>query len=368
MYLQHLSILDFKNIERADLQLSPHVNCFVGRNGMGKTNLLDAIYYLSFCKSSFTTTDAYNLRHGAPFFMIKGAYESEEGEDWRVTCSYKPGTRKRLKCNDKDCRRFAEHVGRIPLVMISPSDSALVSGGSEERRRFMDMVISQYDAEYLSAVMRYNQALKQRNVLLRSENEPDWSVMDVLEDMMAQTAARIYRSRMEFVEEFRPVFQVMYRRLCDNTVEFIDLEYNSQGERGDFVGLFRAGRVKERIVGYSLYGTHRDDLELLFGGYPVKHECSQGQTKTYFIAMKLAQYIFLKGKGKGRTPILLLDDIFDKLDKGRVGHIVDCVAGQDFGQIFITDTHREHMDEILTATVNDYALFHVVEGTVNREK
>lgn len=367
MYLQNLTILDFKNIERVELQLSPHVNCFVGRNGMGKTNLLDAIYYLSFCKSSFSSNDAYNLRHGAPFFMIQGAYEADSCELWRVTCSYKPGTRKRLKCNDKDCRRFAEHVGKIPLIMISPSDSALVSGGSEERRRFMDMVISQYDLEYLSALMRYNQALKQRNALLRGDSEPDLAVIEVLEDMMAQTAARIYRCRKDFVEEFRPVFQSLYRRLCDNIVESVDLGYASQGERGDFAELFRMGRAKERIVGYSLYGIHRDDLDLLFGGYPVKHECSQGQTKTYFIAMKLAQYVFLKTKGKGRTPILLLDDIFDKLDKGRVGRIVDCVAGQDFGQIFITDTHREHLDEILAATVNDYALFHVSEGNVNRE-
>ena len=365
MHLSHLSILDFKNIAQADLELSPNVNCFVGKNGMGKTNLLDAIHYLSFGKSSFTTPDSVHLRHEAPFFLLQGQYRAEDGEEVRVACGYKPGGRKQLKWNDKDCRRIADHVGRIPLVMIAPSDSLLVSGGSEERRRFMDQVISQYDLPYLESLMRYNQSLKQRNALLRAEQEPDAGVMEVLEEMMAAAATYIYRCRQAFVEEFRPVFQSLYQRLSDQAHEAVDLVYVSHGERGSFANLYAQGRAKERIVGYSLYGTHRDDLDLRFGGFPVRQECSQGQTKTYFIAMKLAQYVFLKTKGEKRVPILLLDDIFDKLDAGRVARIVDYVSGNDFGQIFITDTNSEHLDDILAATERDYRLFEVKDGVVN---
>lgn len=364
MYLEHLSIIDYKNIAQAELLFSPNVNCFVGVNGMGKTNLLDAIHYLSFCKSSLTASDAFNLRHGAPFFLLQGDYRNADGEVERVSCACRPGTRKRLKCNDKEYRRLSEHVGKIPLVMISPSDSLLVSGGSEERRRFMDMVISQYDVVYLDALLRYDKALKQRNALLRGEAEPDASVMDVLEEMMSSAADHIYRCRCVFVEEFLPVFRSLYAVLCNCTHETVDMVYASHGHRGKFADLLRNGRMKERIVGHSLYGTHRDDLELQFGGFPVKQECSQGQTKTYFIAMKLAQYVFLKQKGEKRVPILLLDDIFDKLDAGRVGRIVDYVSGHEFGQIFITDTHWEHLDELLASTQRDYRLFTVENGTV----
>ena len=364
MVLEHISIVDYRNIGAADLSFSPGVNCFVGANGMGKTNLLDAVYYLSFCKSSMGAQDAANVRHGAGFFLIEGDYRQEDGSAARVTCAVKPGSPKRLKWDGKLCRRLAEHVGRIPLVMVAPSDSALVTGGSEERRRFMDAVISQHDAVYLESLLRYGKALQQRNALMRREEEPDWGLVDVLEEMMAREAEIIFDRRRVFVERFRPVFQELYARLCNSGAETVDLEYASHGFRGDLRVQLRDGRLKERIVGYTLHGVHKDELQLLFNGFPVKREGSQGQMKTYFIAMKLAQYLYLKEQGDHRTPVLLMDDIFDKLDAGRVARIIDYVSGSTFGQLFITDTNRSHLDRILGAAACDYRLFVVADGKV----
>lgn len=331
---------------------------------MGKTNLLDAIYYLSFCKSALSAQDGPNIRHGESFFMVQGDYAAADGSRMRVHCGVKQGQRKRIRKDDKDVKRIAEHIGSIPLVLISPSDSLLVSGGSEERRRFMDVVISQYDAPYLEALMRYNKALQQRNALLKQEAEPDWSVMSVLEEMMSAEASLIYRRRVEFVTEFVPIFREIYAHLCNSDGETPDVEYVSHGSRGELLPLLADWRERERIVGYTLHGAHKDELNLLFNGYPLKREGSQGQSKTYFIAMKLAQYVFLKRKGEKREPLLLLDDIFDKLDAGRVGQIVSYVSGDEFGQIFITDTNREHIDRILSATQRDYSLFALAGGEV----
>lgn len=365
MQLERISIVNYKNIEQADLEFSANVNCFVGSNGMGKTNLLDAVYYLSFCKSASAQSDACNVRHDADFFMIQGIYGGDNGGIERVNCAVKRGSRKRVKCNDKDCKRFSEHVGRIPLVMISPSDSLLVTGGSEERRKFMDTVISQYAPHYLECLIRYEKALKQRNALLKEENEPDWSIVEILEDMMSDTAAVIFEERREFVDRFVPIFQRIYNALCNTDREVVEIAYLSHGFRGELKPQLVEGRMRERIVGYTLHGMHKDDLQLMFNGYPIKQEGSQGQTKTYFIAMKLAQFVFLKEKGERRVPILLLDDIFDKLDAGRVGRIIDYVSGDEFGQIFITDTNREHLDGILAATAKDYRLFTVKDGIVD---
>lgn len=364
MQLEKLSILNYKNIAQADLTLSPNVNCFVGANGMGKTNVLDAIYYLSFCKSASNLPDRENILHGADCCVIDGHYLSDLGAEEHVVCGMQPGARKHIKRNGKDLRRVSEHVGTIPLVLISPSDVSLVGGGSEERRRFMDMVISQYDAAYLDALIRYDKALKQRNALLRMEEEPDAGVMDALEVMMDSAASLIFESRKAFVEAFIPIFRNLYAELCNTTTETPDIEYVSHGFRGPLKPQLEAGRAKERIVGYSLHGMHKDDLLLKINTYLVKHEASQGQTKTYVIAMKLAQYLFLKEKGEKRVPLLLLDDIFDKLDAGRVERIVNYTSSNALGQIFITDTDRGHIDRILTATHRDYRLFSVADGAV----
>lgn len=364
MKLKNISIVNYRNISQADLSFSPKLNGFIGKNGMGKTNVLDAIYYLSFCKGTMSASDAFNLRHDTEFFMIQGEYESDGMGATEVVCSLKRGTRKRVKCDGKDYKRISEHVGKIPLVMLSPADSQLVTGGSEERRRFMDMVISQYDTAYLNAAIRYERTLKQRNALLKAEEEPDRGVMDVLEEMMGADAEVVFNARRNFVEEFSPIFQRLYSRLCPDSREQVTIKYDSNGFRGALQPQLASWRERERLVGYSLHGVHKDELVLELNGYPVKREASQGQTKTFFIAMKLAQYVFLKQHGEKRVPLLLLDDIFDKLDAERVARIVEYVGGEDFGQIFITDTNRSHLDFILAHSNLDYRLFYVENGTV----
>ena len=365
MTLHSLSITNYRNIELATLRFSPNVNCLVGANGMGKSNVLDAIYYLSFCRGYASSQDALNVRHEADYFMLEADYGQEQGASRHLCCSLQRGCRKRLKIDGKDVKRISEHVGRIPLVMIAPGDSALILGGSEERRRFMDMVIMQYDAPYLENLIRYDKALKQRNALLKQEDVPvDDAVMSVLEEMMSASGAVIYEARRKFVEEFSPIFLDLYRRLSGNEAERVAVSYVSHGERGDLLPQLRQWRDKERIVGYSLHGMHKDDLDLTLNGFAMKREASQGQQKTYFISMKLAQYVFLRQKGERRAPLLLLDDIFDKLDASRVERIISYVSSDAFGQIFITDTSRSHLDRILAATRSDYRLFTVEDGRV----
>ena len=364
MILEQLSLLNYKNIEQAQLTLSPNVNCLIGANGQGKTNVLDAIYFLSFGKSATALTDGACVRHDAEFMMLQGKYRSALMEEEEISCGIKRGQRKRMRRNDKEYKRLSEHLGVIPLVMLSPADEQLVSGGSEERRRFMDIVLSQVSPNYLAALIRYNKSLQQRNAMLKQEEEPDAQLFEVLEEMMSMDAAVIYQERQAFVRDFVPIFQTMYARFCNAASEEVDILYDTHASRGDLLPILVRDRAKERIVGYTLHGPHKDNLELLMNGHNVRREASQGQTKTFFIAMKLAQFIYLKSMGEHRTPILLLDDIFDKLDAGRVACIVDYVSGDDFEQIFITDTNREHLDSILAATHREYKLFEVKGGDV----
>ena len=364
MILEQLSLLNYKNIEQAQLTLSPNVNCLIGANGQGKTNVLDAIYFLSFGKSATALTDGACVRHDAEFMMLQGKYRSALMEEEEISCGIKRGQRKRMRRNDKEYKRLSEHLGVIPLVMLSPADEQLVSGGSEERRRFMDIVLSQVSPNYLAALIRYNKSLQQRNAMLKQEEEPDAQLFEVLEEMMSMDAAVIYQERQAFVRDFVPIFQTMYARYCNAASEEVDILYDTHASRGDLLPILVRDRAKERIVGYTLHGPHKDNLELLMNGHNVRREASQGQTKTFFIAMKLAQFIYLKSMGEHRTPILLLDDIFDKLDAGRVACIVDYVSGDDFEQIFITDTNREHLDSILAATHREYKLFEVKGGEV----
>lgn len=364
MILKHLSVTNYRNLAIANMDFSSNVNCFVGDNGMGKSNVLDAIYYLSFCKGFATSMDSMNVNHEADFFIIEGDYVQETGSCKHVCCSLKRGVRKRLKVDGKDVKRISEHVGLIPLVMIAPADSALILGGSEERRRFMDSVIIQYSASYVDALIRYDKALKQRNAMLKQESGYNEAVMDVLEDMMSESGKIVYEERSAFVSEFLPIFLDLYQKLSGNDGEIVDVKYLSHGDRGELQPQLRGFREKERIVGYSLHGMHKDDLELTLNGFSVKREASQGQQKTFFIAMKLAQFVYLRNRGEQRTPLLLLDDIFDKLDASRVERIVDYVSGHDFGQIFITDTRQDHLDRVLATTKRDYKLFDVKEGVV----
>ena len=275
----------------------------------------------------------------------------------------KRGTKKHFRRNKKEYRRLSEHIGLIPLVMVSPADTLLIDGGSEERRRLMDMVISQYDHTYMESVNRYNKALQQRNTMLKQEEEPDAEVLSLWEEQMALEGERIYQRRDAFVSELTPIFQRYYEHIS-GCREQVAIEYVSHCQRGPLLDVIQRDRKKDRIMGYSLHGTHRDDLVFTLGGHPIKREGSQGQHKTFVVALKLAQFDFLRRTNGGNTPILLLDDIFDKLDASRVEQIVSLVAGEEFGQIFITDTNREHLDQILATSSHDYKIFHVDDGNV----
>ncbi len=367
MILKQISILNYKNLEQVDLAFSPNMNCFIGQNGMGKTNLLDAVYYLSFCKSATNPIDSQNMMHNQDFFVIQGFYQTELGDVEEVYCGMKRRQKKTFKRNKKEYSRLSDHIGFIPLVMVSPSDAELISGGSEERRRFMDVVISQYDKEYLEALIRYNKALQQRNTLLKAEQEPDEELLSVWEEMMAATGEVVYRKRCEFINEFIPTFQTFYSHISQDQ-EQVNLTYQSHASQGNLLQLIQEHRVKDRIMGYSLKGVHKDDLVMQIGEYPIKREGSQGQNKTYLIALKLAQFDFLRRTGSNTTPLLLLDDIFDKLDASRVEQIVKLVAGDKFGQIFITDTNREHLDKIMQKIEGDYKVFSVENGRIQERK
>ena len=366
MILEKLSLINYKNIQTATLELSPKINCFIGQNGVGKTNVLDAIYYLSFCHSANNPIDSQVIRHGEEFFMIEGKYtddNSNSDEDLLITCGFKPGTKKHFKKNKKEYKRLSEHIGLIPVVMVSPSDTLLIDGGSEERRRLMDMVISQYDHSYIEALNRYNKALQQRNTMLKAEEEPNSDVISLWEEQMAIAGEHIYQKRDAFVKEMIPIFQRFYETISGNREQVV-LNYVSHCQRGPLLEVIQRDRFKDRAVGYSLHGIHRDDLEIALGGHQMKREGSQGQHKTFVIALKLAQFDFLKRTNTKTTPLLLLDDIFDKLDAQRVEQIVSLVAGNEFGQIFVTDTNRDHLDQILSASSHDYKIFYVEEGNV----
>ena len=363
MILQRISIMNYKNILAATIDLSPKMNCLIGSNGMGKTNFLDAIYFLSFCHSAFNAIDSQTITHDRDFFVIEGYYTHERGEEEQVYCGMKRGQKKHFKRNKKEYKRLSEHIGLLPLILVSPSDTLIIDGGSEERRRLMDVVISQYDNSYIYALNNYNKALQQRNALLKMEEDPDPELLDIWERQMAAEGERIYALRHHFVEEFVPVFQQIYQTIC-NQREEVSVDYISHCQRGPLLEVIQRDRMKDRAVGYSLHGVHRDDLDLRIGGYPMKREGSQGQNKSFSIALKLAQFDFLRRTNSRTTPLLLLDDIFDKLDAQRVEQIVKLVSGDDFGQIFITDTNRDHLNQILHHYSFDYKIFSVENGDI----
>ena len=377
MILRKLSILNYKNIGEAQLELSPKMNCFIGRNGMGKTNVLDAVYYLSFCRSASNPIDSQVIRHDEPFCMIEGEYgEGDErlkmkDEKLIISVGMKRGQKKHFKRNKKEYKRLSEHIGLIPLVVVSPADTLLIEGGSEERRKLMDMVIAQYDRSYIDALSLYNNALQQRNTLLKQASAAEVSsaafdplLIQLWEEQMAEAGEQLFEKRRAFVDELVPLFQQYYEHISGGQ-ERVGLTYVSHCQRGPLLEVIQRDRHKDLAVGYSLHGVHRDDLEFTLDGHLMKREGSQGQNKTYVIALKLAQFDFLKRTGAQTTPLLLLDDIFDKLDAQRVEQIVRLVSSDNFGQIFITDTNRDHLDQILSTTTLDYKIFHVSQGEID---
>lgn len=362
MILERISILGYKNIEQAELTFSPKLNCFIGKNGMGKTNLLDAVYYLSFCKSHNNQVDSQNIKHDADFALIQGYYLLGGSDEEEFFCSLRRRQKKQFKRNKKEYEKLSDHIGCLPLVMVSPSDSDLITGGSDERRKFMDVVLSQFDKEYLHALIRYNKALQQRNALLKSDMQADESLYELWEEQLAYEGQIIHTKRKAFVEQFIPTFQYYYNFICQSN-ETVELKYESPLDEGNLVDLLKHKRERDKILGYTTAGVHRDDLDMCMDDYSIKKVGSQGQNKTYVVAMKLAQFDFLKKAGS-TTPILLLDDIFDKLDSTRVEQIVKLVSEDNFGQIFITDTNRDHLDDILKGLNSDYRLYQVEGGGV----
>lgn len=360
MILNKLSILNYKNILQSEVVFSPKMNCFFGNNGMGKTNLLDVIHYLSFSKSHVNTPDSQIINNDQEMCVIQGNYDYE-GREEEIFCAMRRRQRKQFRRNKKEYEKLSEHIGLLPLVMVSPADAELIQGGSEERRRFLDVIISQQDRQYLHALIQYNKALLQRNALLKSQCM-DASLYEVLEMQLGMYGRMVYEKRQMLVDDFTPIFNEYYQTICRST-EQVGLHYVSQLESGNLPEMLAANRERERILGYTAAGIHKDELEMTLDNFLIRRVGSQGQNKTYLIALKLAQFAFLAGKGQ-TTPILLLDDIFDKLDAARVEQIILLVSGPGFGQIFITDTNRKYLDEILLAMNHDYSLFKVEKGEV----
>lgn len=363
MILKRISILNYKNVEQAELTFSSKLNCFLGNNGMGKTNLLDAIYYLSFCKSHNNLVDSQNIRHDSDFALIQGYYELSNESDDEFLCGLKRKQKKQFKRNKKEYEKLSDHIGCLPLVMISPADSDLIIGGSDERRKFIDLVVSQFDKDYLQSLIRYNKALQQRNALLKTEAFVEETLYELWEEQLSKEGMIIYEKRKAFVDEFVTTFQYYHKFICRSN-EIVKLEYESQLSGNNLRTLLKEKRDKDKILGHTTSGIHRDELSMFLGDYPIKKIGSQGQNKTYVVAIKLAQFDFLRKVGETR-PILLLDDIFDKLDSDRVEQIIKLVSGENFGQIFITDTNRDHLDDILKRINSDYHLYNVSGGNVS---
>ena len=408
MILQSLNILNYRNIREASLEFSPKLNCFVGLNGQGKTNVLDAIYLLSFTKSAYTSQDSLNITHGEDMAMVQGVYitspqpspqgrelseqsqfsslEGRSGGVTTISCGLRRGVKKQFRKDKKDYQRLIDHIGLLPLVMISPSDQQLIDEGADERRRFMDVVIGQRNRKFLDCLATYNALLKQRNALLKQLQTPPQpspqgrevseDLLEVLEWQMVEPAEYIFRARTEFFKEFEPYFQEVYKRIATSPdipqgeeKEIPQLRYVSQLQDRDLREAYVRTRQRDLILGWTSQGPHKDDLDMRLGEWPLKQVGSQGQQRTFVLALKLAQALYLsrvesqKSKVESNKPILLLDDIFDRLDSQRVERIVEMVQGEEFGQIFITDTDRQHLTEIIQPGP-EAKIFHVENGVI----
>ena len=364
MYLKKLTLINFKNYNELELGFSAKINCFIGRNGVGKTNLLDAIYYLSMCKSYLNPIDVQNIKYEKDFFVIQGEYTRND-KDEDIYCGLKRNKKKQFKRNKKEYEKLSDHIGLLPIVMISPLDNSLILEGSDERRKFMDSVISQYDKEYLEQLIRYNRALAQRNRLLKDFYQSrsfDNESIDIWDDQLINLGEKIHLTRVKFVENLIPIFQEYYNRISEYR-EKVDLVYDSQLYEGDYNDLLKNSIEKDRILQYTTVGIHKDDLALSLNGFPIKKAGSQGQQKTFLVALKLAQFDFIK-QISNLNPVLLLDDIFDKFDNNRVRKIIELVAEHHFGQIFITDTNQDRLEPILREIDIAHSLF-IIESNGN---
>nr|WP_299383816.1 DNA replication/repair protein RecF [Allomuricauda sp.] len=359
MYLKHLSLVNYKNFDSKNLEFDPVINCLVGNNGVGKTNILDAIYHLAFGKSYFNPVATQNIKHGAEFFVVEGEFEKEERTE-KINCSFKRGMKKVIKRNGKAYEKFSDHIGFLPLVIISPSDRDLIIEGSERRRKFMDGVISQSDKVYLQNLIKYNKVLVQRNSLLKyfmANHTFDPSTLGIYNEQLHGLGSKIHEKRTAFINAFLPIFKEQYAHISEKD-EQIMLSYQSQLEQESLLELLESNLEKDRALQYTSVGIHKDDLLFSIAGYPIKKFGSQGQQKSFLIALKLAQFHFIKEQA-GTTPILLLDDIFDKLDEHRVSQIVALVDNDNFGQLFISDTHADRTENVVKNIRQSYKIFNL---------
>ena len=365
MWLKNITLLNFKNYATAEVVFAKTVNAFVGNNGAGKTNLLDAIHYLCLCKGYFNPIDSQQIKANEDLFLIQGDFERKEKNE-KITCGLKRNQKKQIKRNKKEYDKLAQHIGLFPLVMISPYDTNLIMDGSEERRRFIDNVISQTDANYLDELIIYNKHLLNRNALLKQiavTRKMDVTLLQILDEQLVISGKRIFEKRKEFLLDFIPLFDAHYSYITDDA-EQVSLTYQSQLNEHDFLTLLSQSIEKDRILERTTTGIHKDELSFAIGDMPLKKFGSQGQQKSFLIALKLAQYSYLQ-KFKGFKPLLLLDDIFDKLDDRRVHKLMEMVSHHDFGQIFITDTGRERVMSVFDKINVEVKLFDVANGVIN---
>ncbi|GHV34271.1 DNA replication and repair protein RecF [Bacteroidia bacterium] len=344
MYIKSIYISNFKNYENREFEFSGKINCVVGNNAVGKTNLLDAIHYLSNCKSFVNLIDNLNIRHGEDFFAITGHFTTESDSNEKLTILVKKGEKKVMKSNDKIYDRLIDHIGKFPTVVISPYDSDIINEAGDIRRKFLDMVISQFDRNYLENLVKYNATVQQRNKILK-DFTIDQLLLEILNDKMVKFGLPIYNSRAIFLSEFVPIFRKYYHILSGGK-EKVDIVYHSQLNDNDFLTGLNNSLESDKFLKYSTFGTHKDDLKLFINDLPVKKYASQGQQKSFTISMRLAQFEIIKQK-KNFTPILILDDIFDKLDEQRVSQLIACVGNEGFGQVFISDVDHSHLKKII---------------------
>lgn len=359
MHLKRLSLINYKNFSEIEFDFDAKINCFVGKNGIGKTNILDAIHHLALGKSYFNPLSIQNIRHGEDFFVIDGTFEKQNRTE-NIVCSLKKGQKKVLKRNGKIYDKFSEHIGFIPMVIISPSDTDLITEGSETRRKFIDGVISQLDSNYLQKIIQYQKTVSQRNALLKYfalNHVFETETLTIYNSQLDELGNDIFEKRKKFLEEFCPIFN-NYHRIITNAAENVQLVYQSDLFSDNLISLLEQNINKDRALQYTSVGVHKDDLSFEIENYPIKKFGSQGQQKSFLIALKLAQFEFVK-KQSGEKPILLFDDIFDKLDETRVAKIVEMVNNNEFGQLFISDTHPERTEKIVKSTHQSYKMFNL---------
>lgn len=363
-FLKKIVVRDFRNIALAELDFSPNINCISGGNGEGKTNLLDAVYYLSMTKSAFAASDRFCFRYGSEEFAISGLYGMKDSET-RFSVRSSISGEKKLKKDDKVYAKVSDHIGKLPVVMVSPSDVSLVSESGEERRRFLNQVLSQMSGQYLSDMQQYNRLLAQRNQFLKNKNQDD-SLLDIMDESLSYYASSIYDRRKEFVKKLSPIASGYYSILSGGR-ESVSVEYRSDLNKEQLSALLRECRQKDLMFGYTTAGIQRDDIVFLMDGHSIRRCGSQGQQKSFLVSLKFAQYDIMKSDS-GVPPILLLDDVFDKLDMNRTANLLKMVAGREFGQIFITDSNKVRLSGIVDSVTEDRAYFEASGGAFVKEE